>query len=295
MLRGRLVALNGVAPEDIKASPDAQWVLYGDRGLSFSGTVPKGSRVVEGAWWAPDYSGEALVSFEAELGRKLGLSIGDKVTVNVLGRNLTARIANFRELKWESLDINFVLVFSPNALAAAPYKLLATVTLPTASSPELEASLARAMGKAFPATTQVRVKEAIEQFNGVLAKILLAVRIAGGVTLLAGALVLAGALATAQRRRVKDAVILKAIGVIRRRILVAHLAEYLILAVIAAALAVVLGTLAAWIGVSLSMGVPFQFDAAASDLDAVADPVVKRVTARAVARKLRENVRGERD
>jgi putative ABC transport system permease protein len=119
------------------------------------------------------------------------------------------------------------------------------------------------MGKAFPATTQVRVKEAIEQFNGVLAKILLAVRIAGGVTLLAGALVLAGALATAQRRRVKDAVIVKAIGVIRRRILVAHLAEYLILAVIAAALAVVLGTLAAWIGVSLSMGVPFQFDAAA--------------------------------
>lgn len=263
MLRGRLVALNGVAPEDIKASPDAQWVLYGDRGLSFSGKVPKGSRVVEGAWWAPDHSGEALVSFEAELGRKLGLSIGDKVTVNVLGRNLTARIANFRELKWESLDINFVLVFSPNALAAAPYKLLATVTLPTASAPTLEASLARAMGKAFPATTQVRVKEAIEQFNGVLEKILLAVRIAGGVTLLAGALVLAGALATAQRRRVKDAVILKALGVTRRRILFAHLAEYLILAVIAAALAVVLGTLAAWIGVSLSMGVPFQFDTAA--------------------------------
>jgi putative ABC transport system permease protein len=130
MLRGRLVRLKDVPVEDIKAPPEAQWVLNGDRGLSYAEEVPPGSRVIEGDWWAKDYSGEPLVSFEAELANKLDLKIGDKVTVNVLGRNLTATISNLREVKWESLAINFVMLFSPNALAGAPHNLLVTVALP---------------------------------------------------------------------------------------------------------------------------------------------------------------------
>ena len=259
MLRGRLVALKGVPVESVKTAPEAQWVLYGDRGLTFSKDVPAGSTVVEGEWWRADYRGEPLVSFEADLARKLGLGVGDMVTVNVLGRNLTARIANLRDLKWESLNLNFVLVFSPNALEAAPYKLLSTIALSKSSStPEAELSLGRALGKSFPGTTQVRVKEAIAQFNAILEKVLIAVRVAGGVTLVAGALVLAGAMATAQRRRVKEAAILTALGVTRRRIIFSHLLEYGFLAIIAGVFAIGLGTLAAWIGAQL-MEVPFVF------------------------------------
>ncbi len=93
-------------------------------------TVPRRLELIEGEWWPKDYDGEPLVSFEAELASKLGLKIGDKVTVNVLGRNVTATIANLREVKWESLAINFVMVFSPNTLAGAPHNLLATIALP---------------------------------------------------------------------------------------------------------------------------------------------------------------------
>ena len=63
---------------------------------------------------------------------------------------------------------------------------------------------------------------------------MIAVRVAGSVTLLAGALVLAGALATAQRRRIQQAVILKTLGATSRRILLSHLAEYLVLALLTA-------------------------------------------------------------
>ena len=118
MLRGRIVKLKDKAPEDMKVPPEAQWVLAGDRGLSYAAEVPVGSKVVAGAWWPKDYAGEPLVSFEQELARKLGLKLGDAVTVNVLGRNITARISNLRELNWESLAINFVMVFSPNTLPA---------------------------------------------------------------------------------------------------------------------------------------------------------------------------------
>jgi putative ABC transport system permease protein len=259
MLRGRLVALAGKPVEEVKAAPEAQWVLRGDRGLSYSARVPHGSTVVAGEWWPPDYAGEPLVSFEAELAKLLKLGIGDTVTVNVLGRNVTARIANLRDVHWESLGINFVLVFSPNVLKAAPHNLLATVTLPAATTIADEARLAHAIGKAHPAVTVIRVKDAIEAFNTVFRKVMSAVRVAGGVTLVAGALVLAGALATAQRQRMRLAVILKTVGGSRRQILAMHLCEYLVLAALTAVVAMVIGALGAWAVLTYLIKVQFTF------------------------------------
>lgn len=259
MLRGRLVALAGKPVEQIKAPPEAQWVLRGDRGLSYSAAVPDGSRVTSGEWWPEDYAGEPLVSFEVELARHLKLAIGDTVTVNVLGRNVSARIANLREVRWESLGINFVMVFSPNVLKGAPHNLLATVSLPPGLPLSEEARLAREIGKAHPAVTVIRVKDAIDAFNAVFQKVMTAVRVAGGVTLLAGALVLAGALATAQQRRIQLAVILKALGGTRRQIMSMHLAEYVILAAATTGVAVAIGGLGAWAVAVYLIKVPFLF------------------------------------
>jgi putative ABC transport system permease protein len=259
MLRGRMVKLGDIPVEQVKAPPEAAWVLTGDRGLTYSATLPEGTRVVEGTWWAADYAGEPLVSFDTEIARGLGLKVGDTVTINVLGRNVTARVANLREVKWESLSLNFVMVFSPNTLAGAPHNLLTTITLPKDVTLADEAKLARDLGKAFPATTAIRVKDAIDSFNAIFERIMVAVRAAGSVTLMAGALVLAGALATAQRRRIKQAVILKTIGATRRRILASHLIEYAILALATSAIALVAGTIAAWITTSGVMEFPFSF------------------------------------
>ena len=162
MLRGRLVRLNDVPVEDVKAPPEAQWVLNGDRGLSYSEDVPRGSRVIAGEWWPKDYDGEPLVSFEADLAGKLGLKIGDKVTVNVLGRNVTATISNLREVKWESLAINFVMLFSPNTLAGAPHNLLVTISLPEDTSLATEGAAMRELGQAYPSITAIRVKDVLD-------------------------------------------------------------------------------------------------------------------------------------
>jgi len=264
MLRGRLVKLGDRPVEQIKAPPEAQWVLTGDRGLTYSQTVPEGSTVVAGKWWPADYAGEPLVSFEAEIAKGLGLKIGDAVTVNVLGRNVSARIANLREVKWESLSLNFVLVFSPNTLAGAPHNLLATVTLPKDAALADEAKLAQQIGREFPASTAIRVKDAIDAFNVIFGRVMVAVRVAGSVTLLAGALVLAGALATAQRRRIQQAVILKTLGATSRRILASHLVEYLVLALLTSFISLLIGSLAAWMTVRRVMEVDFTFSAQAA-------------------------------
>ena len=247
MLRGRIVRLNGRRADQIKADPNAAWVLRGDRGLTYSAAPPEGAKIVAGSWWAENYEGEPLVSFDANIGRQLGLEVGDTVTVNVLGRNVTARIANLREVNWASLAINFVMVFSPNTLAGAPHNWLATIRLPDAASVADEAAVSRAVGQALPSVTTIRVKDALEAFGSIFERIMLAVRAAAGVTLFAGALVIAGALATGQRRRIMQAVMLKVVGATRWRVIKVHAIEYLLLSLIAALVAIGVGVLAAGI------------------------------------------------
>ena len=257
MLRGRIIELGGRKVEEIKPPAEAEWVLRGDRGITYADQVPQGSRVVKGDWWGENYSGPPLVSFEADLARMLGVGIGDQITVNVLGRNISAKIANLRDVDWDSLSINFVMIFSPNTLAGAPSNMLATIGLPDDLGIAEEAAAMRALSKAFPTVTAIRVRDAVDAFNKVFSKIMVAVRVAAGVTLLAGALVLAGAMATAQRRRILDAVIFKALGATRRRILTAHALEYLLLAAVTAGFAILLGGFAAWIALAQVIDIPF--------------------------------------
>src|ERR1019366_3893319 len=130
MLRGRIVSANGIPAENLKPKGGAAGVLQSARGIPYSGETPAGSRLVEGKWWGPDYAGPPLLSFEKKIADGPGLKLGDPVPVNVLGRNITTRIANMRTVDWESHGINFVMVFSPHAFDGAPHSHLATLTFP---------------------------------------------------------------------------------------------------------------------------------------------------------------------
>ena len=259
MLRGRIVSANGIPVDKLKPADNAAWVLQSDRGITYTGELPKGSRRVAGKWWGPDYHGPPLLSFEKRIADGLGLKIGDPVTVNVLGRDITARIANLRSVDWQSLAINFVLVYSPHAFDGAPHTHLATLTYPGGSTPAQEAAVVRAVADRFPMVSTVRVKEALDAIGGIVANLVLAIRAASAITLLAAALVLGGALAAGHRHRVYDAVILKTLGATRLRLLSAYVLEYLLLGTATAAFGVLSGSLAAWLIVGDLMHLRFTW------------------------------------
>ncbi|MDH6231415.1 putative ABC transport system permease protein [Mesorhizobium soli] len=258
MLRGRVMALNGVEVQKLKVPPAGAWVLRGDRGLTYAKNQPENSTLSAGTWWPQDYQGEPLVSFSAEEGNELGLKLGDTVTVNVLGRNVTAKIANFREVKWESMGINFVMVFSPNTFAGAPHSWLATLSIPDASIGE-EARILNSVTKTFPAVTSVRVKDALEVVNRLVGQLGTAIRVAASVALIASVLVLAGALAAGNRARIHDAVVLKTLGATRRTLIAAFSLEYMLIGLATAIFALAAGGLAAWFVVARIMKLPAIF------------------------------------
>jgi putative ABC transport system permease protein len=260
MLRGRIVAARGVKAEDLKASSDAEWVLQSDRGLTYTGEIPKGSKVVEGQWWGADYDGPPLVSIEKKIADGLGLKIGDPIVVNVLGRDITATIGNMRNVDWQGLGINFVLVFSPNAFRGAPHTHIATLTEAHPNAAD-DARIIKSVADAFPMVTSVRVREALETIGGVITNLVLAIRGASAVTLISAILVLGGALAAGHRHRVYDAVILKTLGATRARLLGAYALEYLMIGFATAVFGVVAGSVAAWLIVSRLMTLTFIWQA----------------------------------
>ena len=258
MLRGRITALRGEEINENNVPPSGRWVLRGDRGITYTQNAPENSTIVAGEWWAPDHTGEPLVSFSAEEAGELGLVVGDTVTVSVLGRTITATIANLREVEWESLSINFVMVFSPNTFAGAPHSWLATMTDPGADA-ETEAQVLRAVTQAHPTITSVRVKDALDMADKLVGQIGSAIRAAASVALVASVLVLAGALAAGNRGRIHDAVVLKTLGATRRTLIAAYSWEYGLIGLATAAFALGFGALASWFVTSRIMGLPSDF------------------------------------
>ncbi len=257
MLRGRILAAHGVPADQLKATPDTAWALQSDRGITYGDEIPAGSRLVAGEWWKPDYQGPPLVSFEKKIADAIGLKVGDTVTVNVLGRNMTATVANLRTLDWQSLGINFVMVFSPNSFRGAPHTHIATLAYPRDGPPGDEVALLKAVADAFPTVTTVRVREALEAVGNIVNNLVLAIRGASGLTLLVAVLVLGGALAAGHRHRVYDAVILKTVGATRGRLLSAYALEYLTLGLATAVFGVAAGMASAAFVVSKVMNLSF--------------------------------------
>jgi len=255
MLRGRITRLNGVPVEEAQVAPDARWALNSDRGLTYAVNLPAGSEIAAGKWWPADYHGPPLISFDAALAHGMGLKLGDTLTVNVLGREVTATIANLRRIDWMRLGINFAIVFAPGTLEAAPHTVLAAVWLPQSAE---EGLVAQIVDK-YPNVSAIPVREALDAVERIIAAIGTAIRIAALVTLVAGGLVLGGAVAADYRRRVYDAVVLKVLGATRRTIAAAFLLEYGLMGLISAAIAVVLGTIVAYLLVTGPLDADWTF------------------------------------
>ncbi|MBM3491100.1 MAG: FtsX-like permease family protein [Alphaproteobacteria bacterium] len=254
-LRGRIVAVNGVPAGQVAVKPDGAWALRGDRGLTYAATPPDGAEIVAGRWWPADYAGPPLVSFDAGVAAALGVGVGDRLTVNVLGRDIEARIASLRRIDWSTLGMNFAIVFAPGLLEAAPHSFIATAKAADGAEGALEAAVVNR----FPNVSAIRVKDALEAANRILANVGLAVRVTAAVTLLAGLLVLAGAIAAGHRRRVYDAVVLKVLGATRAVVMRTNALEFLLLGGFATLLATAVGSLAAFVVVTHVMHQPWLF------------------------------------
>lgn len=240
-LRGRITAISGIPVARANIAPEVRWAVRGDRFLSYSAAMPEGTELSAGHWWPADYHGPPELSLTADLAKGFDIGVGDTLTVNILGREVTAKIASLRNVDWSTFRLNFALLFSPGVLESAPQTNLAAVYLPE----KREEALYRAVTDAIPNLSAISTREVLRNVTRTLERIGAAFKGMAGIALLTGFLVLAGAVSADQHRRIHDAVIFKVCGATRRDILLAFASEFALLGLAAGLISALIGSLAA--------------------------------------------------
>lgn len=253
MLRGVITRINDRPAREVAGD---HWVLRGDRGITYAATPGAKTRITAGSYWPEDYAGEPQISFAAEEAEEIGLKLGDTMTVNILGRDLTATVTSFREVDFSNAGMGFVMTLNPAALAGAPHTHIATVYAP----PEAEAQILREVTKTWPNITAIRIREAVDRVAEALSAIATATAWAAAGTLLTGFVVLIGAAAAGERARIYESAILKTIGATRRKILASFALRSALMGGAAGAVAVVAGGLAGWGVMTFVMDSTYRFE-----------------------------------
>jgi putative ABC transport system permease protein len=253
-LRGRITAIAGVPVEEAVIAPEVRWAVRGDRFLSYSATLPDETEMTAGQWWPADYRGPPRISLTADLAKGFGVGVGDTLTVNILGRELTGEIANLRQVDWSTLKLNFAILFSPGVLESAPQTHLAAVYLPA----EREEALYRAVTGGIENLSAISTREVLRNVAQSMERIGAAFKGMAAIALLTGFLVLAGAVSADQHRRIHDAVIFKVCGATRGDILLAFASEFVLLGLAASLISALVGSLAALAVLKGPLDVPFS-------------------------------------
>jgi putative ABC transport system permease protein len=253
MLRGVINKINGINARDVAGE---HWVVRGDRGITYAAERPKNATVTAGEWWPKDYAGPPQISFAAEEAAEIGLKLGDTLTVNVLGRDITATITSFRQVDFSSAGMGFVLTMNPAALQGAPHTFIATVY----AKPEAEAAILRDVARAFPNVTAIRVKDAIDRVSEALGAIATATAWAAAATLVTGFVVLIGAAAAGEKARIYEAAVLKTLGATRAGILGSFALRSALMGAAAGLVAIAAGGIAGWVVLTFVMESRYSFE-----------------------------------
>ncbi|MGH1367711.1 MAG: ABC transporter permease [Maritimibacter sp.] len=252
MLRGVITRINGKPASEVAGD---HWIVQGDRGVTYSASVPDRTEITQGEWWAEDYTGPPLISFVAEEAAEIGLELGDTMTVNILGRDITAEIASFRDVNFSTAGMGFTLAMNPAALAGAPHSWIATLY----AQEDEEAEILRDLSRTYPNITVISVRDAIGQVTGLMGTIAAAITYGALITLVTGGVVLIGAAAAGERSRTYEAAVLKTLGASRAALLANFALRSAILGAAAGSVAVLCGGLAGWAVSKFVMDTAFMF------------------------------------
>lgn len=294
MVRGRIIRINDTPVDQAQIAPEAQWAIRGDRGLSHAAVKPDDTEIVAGAWWPETYSGPPIISLTDDLARGFGVTVGDTLSFNILGREVTARIANIRKVDWMTFQLQFAVLFAPGLLDAAPVTWIAT----TYGSGDGLNDLYRTVTSRYPNVTAFSMREILADVQNMMQRMGAIFRAMAAVMLVTGLLVLAGSVLADRNRRIYDAVIYKVCGATRGDILLALVAEFSITGAATGLFSALTGTAAAWAAVEGLLKLPFTVQPGAIVLTVCGATVISLCfglagTARALGRKPAPYLRNE--
>jgi len=256
----KISAINGRAPAQWAAShglDERHWTLRREYRSTYRDTVVPTEKITSGQWFGHAKLADTLseVSLEQDLASQLRVRLGDIITWDVQGVQLSAKLTSLREVNWGRFEPNFFAVFSPGAISKAPkqYATVAAVSLDTTI-----ARIQRQTVTKYPNVSSLDLSLVRRTVAQIVEKVAMAVRFLTLFSVAMGIPVLFSAVAATRRERLREGVLLKVLGATRAQIGRILLAEYLLLGALGALAGMVLSFGGAWALVHFVFDATFQ-------------------------------------
>ena len=254
IVRGRLIQVNGVhVNEIVEKSSKAERLVNRDFSLTFSKALPDDNTIEQGTWW--DKVAPGMVSIEQDLAQKLEIEIGDLLTVTVGGKELKSTVLSIRSLRWDTMNPNFYMIFSPGSLDEFPTTYLTSFYLS-----EQNKYVLNELVKTFPSVTLLDIGLIIEQFNLIIEQVTLAVEYVLIFALMAGCTVLFATVYTSMDRRIYEVGMLRTFGASTKVIRRIQLSEFVGLGFLAGVIAAISAEIILWVLYSKIFELPFHLN-----------------------------------
>ncbi len=239
MVPGRLVGINAVAVKD-SAQYSQDPAVQRDLVLSGGRELPIGNTLTEGEWFNAGINNE--VSVAESLAKRLQLKLGDQLTFDVAGQQVTAKISSLRKVDWGSMKPNFYILFSDDITQQLPLNYLTSFYVPAEQNHKLTQII-----RDYPGITLLDMSQVLIQVQGLLNQVTMAVEYLLALVLLAGVLVLLAALHSSLDDRLQQGAILRTLGAKRQQLQVMQWLEFLLLGGLAGFIAVAGAEVIGWL------------------------------------------------
>ena len=256
MASASFISLNGIPIEEIVTESNrSAWVVRGDRRISWSEKPKPDNPIVEGEWWEPGNEDEMFISMDSRAAYDLGMKINDKITLNLLGRDVTGIVKNFREVDYRDISINFAIIINKAFANKLPYEYVGTLKSELPSSEILEAVVDQ-----FPNVSAIKIDRILSQVSGVLNKIFIAVTVISLIVIIIGLIVIVSAVMVQTTFRRYNNLIYKILGVDFPTILKAMTMEFAIIYGTLIFFATSVAVISSYLVVENALQLTWQFD-----------------------------------
>lgn len=240
MVLGRLVGVNGdtITRQRLNLSRG----LSREVNFTQAGSLPTSNKIIEGQWWSDeDLNQDGLeFSMEQDVAQEIGFKIGDEVEFSIGGIPFIATLTSLRSVDWQSMNVNFYVIFKPGALDRFSPNWVTSVSAPLQINDGVlpaQAAFVPMMVKQFPTSVVLEVSTIIDRIRNVISRVTQGLELIMLLVLACGAMVLFASIAVSYDERIQESAILRTLGSSRKLILGALAVEYAVLGFIAGLLA----------------------------------------------------------
>lgn len=238
----RLAEINGRTVEAIQKDTSAKvpdWALTREYRVTYRDSLIDSEKLISGE--APYLeAGIPHISVEKDYLNRLKLKLGDTLAFNVQGAIVPTIIGGTREVDWNRVQTNFLIVFPGGVLEKAPQFHVLMTRVPNTTQ---SANLQRELVSQFPNVSAIDLGLILKTVDDILAKVSFVIRFMALFSIITGLLVLGSSVVISKYQRMQESVLLRTLGANRKQILLITFIEYLML-----------GLLAALSGILLSLG-----------------------------------------